>query len=158
MNYLEFAIQMELDGAKYYKELAELNKNNSLHSIFILLAKDEEYHAETLKKKAAELPYQLMESRALEEYVNVFQTPDEGDEAVVHQLEGYRLALEKERESIKLYEKMLAEAEDINSKEFFNYLIEQEKSHYKIFDGLIDHLRKAKEWVESAEFNKNETY
>jgi len=31
MNSIEFAINMELDGVKYYTEQAEINKDNSLN-------------------------------------------------------------------------------------------------------------------------------
>ena len=49
MNSIEFAINMELDGVKYYTEQAEINKDNSLNTVFLLLAKDEGNHARILK-------------------------------------------------------------------------------------------------------------
>ena len=161
MNYLEFAIQMELDGEKYYYEQAEKNKENSLYTIFTVLAKDERMHAEALKKKGAELPHELTDENALYEYQNVFNST--GDfklkiKATPDQIDAYKLALEKESESIKLYEKMISQATDTEWEKLFNYLIEQEKAHYKIFDEIINHLAQANEWVESAEFNKKEAY
>ena len=36
--------------------------------------------------------------------------------------------------------------------------MKQEKAHYKIFDEIIQHLLRAEEWVEDAEFGVRETY
>lgn len=161
MNSLEFAINMELDGQKYYSEQAENNKNNSLHTIFQLLAKDEGCHAEMLKKELREVTYELIDNNILSESNNVFRGM--GDfknkfSAIPNQLEVYRLALEKEQQSIDLYEKFLDDARDDNSKKLFEFLVEQEKNHFKIFDGLILLIERPEEWVEDAEFGTREDY
>lgn len=161
MNFLEFAINMELEGEKYYTEQANKNKGNSLHTIFSLLAKDEKKHAEILKSKANKLPYELVADEAFNEYKNVFkEIEDFKIEAndVPDQLDAYKLAIEKEKESIDLYKKMLCEATDDEGKRIFKYLIEQEEAHYKIFDEIIAHIVRVKEWVESAEFGLREKY
>lgn len=155
MNILEFAINMELEGEKYYKEQAEKNNDNSLKNIFLILAKDENNHAEILQNKSNNLPYELNNNETLSEAKNLFkgikdfkneikQTPD--------QLDLYRAALEKEKESIQLYEKLLSEANDDKSKDLFNFLINQEKDHYTTLDELVSQLNKSNDWVESAEF------
>ena len=68
------------------------------------------------------------------------------------QLDLYRVALEKEKESIDLYEKLLSEATDDKSKDLFKFLIEQEKDHYITLEELVSQLNKCNDWVESAEF------
>lgn len=161
MDYLEFAIKMELDGEKYYLEQAEKNKGTSLASIFQLLAKDERKHAEIIRNKSKELPYELKEDEALKEYKNVFEGVEDFSsklKTAPGQIDAYRLALEKEKESIDLYEKMGHEARDEDGKKLFSFLVEQEKAHYKIFDELIEYLLRAEEWVEDAEFGTRETY
>ena len=52
MNTFEFAINMELDGEKYYTGQAEMNEGNSLKTVFLMLAKDERNHSEILKKSS----------------------------------------------------------------------------------------------------------
>ena len=37
MNIFKFAIDMELDGLKYYREQAEVNKNNMLYPVCQML-------------------------------------------------------------------------------------------------------------------------
>ena len=115
MDYLEFAIKMELDGEKYYLEQAEKNKDTNLATVFKLLAKDERKHAEIVRKYAEKSPYELTEDEALKGYKNVFEdVEDFGSEIKTDpsQIDAYRLALKKEQESIELYEKMEKEASD----------------------------------------------
>lgn len=155
MNVLEFAINMELEGEKYYKKQAEKNNDNGLKNIFLILAKDENDHAKILQNKSNNLPYELNNNETLSAVKNLFegikdfkneikQTPE--------QLDLYRAALEKENESIQLYEKLLSEANDDKSKDLFKFLINQEKDHYTTLDELVSQLNKCNDWVESAEF------
>ena len=161
MDNIEFAIQMELDGEKYYNEQAELNKGNRLEKVFRLLAKDEKQHAEIVRKYADEKNFELADDNSFTEFENVFS--DEKDfklETTTDplQVDVYRLALTKEQESIDLYKKMMDEAETEDGKRLFGYLIKQEEYHYNIFDNLVDHLRKAEDWVEDAEFGRRPKY
>jgi len=155
MNVLEFAINMELEGEKYYNKQAENNNDNGLKNIFLMLAKDENDHAKILQNKSNNLPYELNNNETLSEAKNLFkgitdfkneikQTPE--------QLDLYRAALEKEKESINLYEKLLSESNDDKSRNLFNFLINQEKDHYTTLEELVSQLNKCNDWVESAEF------
>ncbi|KGK85496.1 rubrerythrin [Desulfosporosinus sp. HMP52] len=156
MNIFEFAIKMEIDGENYYKEQAEINKDNSLNTVFLMLAKDEKIHARVLQQKANQQAYDLSENETLSEAKNIFknmefkQTPD--------QLRVYRSALQNEQDSIDLYRTYLSEVTDDESKQLFEYLIKQEEDHYIILEELVLLVSRAEEWVESAEFGTREQY
>ena len=161
MNSLEFAINMELDGQKYYLEQAENNKDNSLKTVFLLLAKDEGCHADMIKKELAETTYELTDNKILTETNNVFKGV--GDfknrfKEIPNQIDVYRMALEREQESIDLYKKFLNDAVDESSKKLFDFLVKQEENHYRIFDNLITLVERPEEWVEDAEFGIREEY
>ena len=146
---------MEFEGEKYYKGQAESTKNNGLKTVFLMLAKDENTHAKVLQNKSNNLSYELKDNETLSETKNLFkEIEDFKDEIkqVPNQLDLYRAAFEKEKESINLYEKLLSQAEDDESKKLFNYLIKQEKDHYEVLDELVLHLNKSDDWVEAAEF------
>ena len=68
------------------------------------------------------------------------------------------MALEKEKESIELYEKMLEDAVDEKEKMLFKFLIKEEKEHYKLLNDLVLLVSRPEEWVESAEFGLREDY
>ena len=157
MNNLEFAINMEHDGEKSYKRQAEINKDNSLNTVFLLLEKDEAHHARILQNKFNE----LTDNNTLSQANNVFKESKgfiSEFEKIPNQLDAYKFALEIERKSIDLYTSFLSESTDDQSKELFEFLIKQEKDHYTIFEELILLIERPEEWVENAEFGIREEY
>jgi len=161
MNCIEFAINMELDGEEYYKEQATINKDNSLKAVFLVLAKDEESHARILKNKLKELSYNLQDNNTISEVKNVFEGIEDYKKEISIlpvQLELYKEALEKEKQSISLYEKLLSQATDDNEKKLFEYLIKQEKDHYAILEDFALLISRPDEWVEASEFGIREEY
>ncbi len=161
MTAVEFAIKMELDGEVYYSEQAEKAEHPGLKAVFTLLAQEEREHASLLEKYAAQREYELQESQVPKHFKGIFQ--DEKDlkvefKANPEELDAYKLALEKEKESIELYEKMGLEATSEEEKRLFAFLVEQETIHYNTFQNLIEHVIKAEQWVESAEFGLREDY
>lgn len=156
MDILEFAINMEIEGEKFYNDLAEKNKDNSISIVMQMLAKDEKEHANILRNRKLDVPEDLQNNNStLTEAENIFkkaksfkdivkQTPD--------QLDTYRLALEKEQQSIDLYQRLLLKTPDDKVKQIFEFLINQEKEHYKIIEELVLMLKHAEDWVEDAEF------
>ena len=162
MTSLEFAINLEIEGEKYYRKQAELNKDNYLKVVFELLAKDEKKHAEKLKNRLQRKVNDLKESSALKEVDNLFSGLNDfvtnlNDESQ-KQLKAYDEAMKIEKQSIELYEKLHDEAKDIEDKNLFAYLIEQEKEHYELFFNIVTLLNRPNEWVEDAEFGLREEY
>lgn len=161
MNDLKFAIDMELDGEKYYREQAEINKNNSLHSVCLMLAADEQNHARILIDKSNEKSFQLVDTDTLSGVKNIFEGIGDikaDDQETASQLDFYRIASDKEKQSIDLYSKYLAKAEGQQEKELFEFLIMQEQRHFAVLDELASLLRQADEWVENAEFGIRKEY
>ena len=155
MNILDFAINMELDGEKYYNDQAEIINDKYLKNIFLILAKDENSHAKILQDKSNNLSYDLKSNETLSEAKNLFKGIKDFKNEIKQkpdQLDLYRVALEKETESIDLYEKLLSQAEDDKSKKLFEFLIDQEKDHYITLEEIVSQLNKSNDWVEAAEF------
>lgn len=161
MKVLEFAINMELDGEKYYTDQAEINKENGLNKVFLLLAADEKNHAKTLKDRLNNISETFIISDTLSVSKNVFselKTFKDEFKLIPNQLDAYRSALEKEKESITLYKKLLAQAQNETDKILFQSLIKDEESHRNVLDDLVLLLNNVDDWVESAEFNITEEY
>jgi len=155
MNILEFAINMELDGEKYYNDQAEIINDKYLKNIFLILAKDENSHAKILQNKSNNLSYDLKSNETLSEATNLFKGIKDFKNEIKQkpdQLDLYRVALEKETESIDLYKKLLSQAEDDKSKQLFEFLLKHEKAHYTTLEELVSQLNKSNDWVEAAEF------
>ena len=159
MNNVQFAINMELEGRKYYLEQAELNKENELHTVFTMLADSEKDHAELLRRYRNDKVLDLSDSFIRPEFRSVFR--DLTQFAKGHsakQLEAYRVATEQEEKSIELYQNMLTEAEGPQDVELFEFLIKQEQEHLILFEELVKLVTRPEEWVESAEFGIREDY
>ena len=161
MNYLDMAIKLETEGETFYLEQADKNSGSEIERVFRLLANEERKHRELLDNLSKKLDYTIPETDSEIEFESIFR--DEKDfklETVVEpkQIDVYRLALQKEKESIELYQKMKEEASDEEEKALVDFLIKQEENHYRIFNNIVELLRKSEEWVESAEFGKRETY
>jgi len=155
MDILEFAINMEIEGEKFYKDQAEKAVDDQLKTVMLMLAKDESNHANILRNKVKELPYELEDNDIMTDTKSVFKGIEDFKCIIKDnpdQLDFYRLALDKERESIDLYEDLLSNATDYESKKLFDYLIDQEKGHYKFISELVTMLKHAEDWVEDAEF------
>ena len=155
MNALEYAVNMELDGEKYYKEQALLNENNSVKTVCLILAKDEGIHAKILKNKMDGLAYDLPSTDSYAKIKNLFEDIGNFKSEIKEtptQLEFYRVAQGKEKQSVDLYTDFLAKTADSDEQNLFRYLIDQEKLHFSLLDELAELLRHSEEWVESAEF------
>lgn len=161
MNLLEFAINMELDGEKYYAEQARLNKDNGLSKVFLLLAEDEKNHAHVLKNRISEISDVPKPGQTLNLTKNIFndlKNYKEDIKVLPSQLDGYKHALEKEFKSIELYKNLLSEAEDEKEKLLLKTIIKEEENHFTILEDMVGLINNAEEWVEAAEFNIEKPY
>lgn len=161
MKSLEFAIKMELDGEKYYLEQAELRKGTVLEQVFTMLAEDEREHARLLELHAEKHEYEFTEGRVYSAFRSIFENASEfrlDEKEIPSQLDVYQHAIGFEDDAIKLYQELLAEAETEADKKLFKFLVEEEQRHKQVFQDIVEHLRKADQWVESAEFGLQEDY
>ncbi len=159
MITIDFAINMELEGQKYYLEQADINKDNALNIVFTILAASEKEHALLLTKFKENEKFDLNDNFIQPEFKPVFRDlKNFRKEHTEKQLDCYRLASSQEDKSIQLYQDMLAKAVEPQEKELFEYLISQEKEHLALFEELVIMLTRPEEWVESAEFGIREDY
>lgn len=155
MNTLDYAIKMEQDGEKYYREQAEINKDNGLYAVCNLLAEEEKIHTQILENKKKNLAYNLVDSDFLSNAKNVYTGLNgiEVQEAnYPSQLDFYRTVCQMEEKSIDLYQKFLSDAVEEEDKKLYSYLIDQEKKHLEAFEEMSRLLQNSEWWVESPEF------
>jgi rubrerythrin len=158
MDMLEFAIQMEHDGEKYYEAQAALHQADGLRIVFTMLAGEERKHAGILRNKQKGMPYTL-DKPVRHDLKNVFSglASLKGDlKPAPDQLDAYRMALDMEKRSIDLYTKMLAEQGADHA--LCEFLIRQENGHYAIIEELVKVVSRPTEWVEAAEFGIRDEY
>ncbi|MBH1939566.1 ferritin family protein [Mobilitalea sibirica] len=161
MRLLDLALLMEQDLQSFYRKQAELNTGNSLHIVFSLLEKEEEKHTEILKSYSDKIVLPLTENNILDDVREIFKEMNDIKSEIKilpSQLDVYRIALEKEEQSLNFYRELYEKAVEEQSKNVFQHLINQEDKHCIILEELVKQLNRPEEWVESAEFGLREDY
>lgn len=161
MNLLDYAIKMEHDGEAFYREQAELNKDNSLFVVCNMLAEDEKNHALIIKYRNEQRPFELEDTDTLKRVRNVFSNAKDigsyGD-GVPDQLDFYMVASRMEKASIDLYSDLLSKSGSGEDRELYEFLIRQEEEHFRVLEELVVLLSHAEDWVENAEFGNRGEY
>lgn len=140
MNIYEFAMDMELDGKKYYEGLMNNATNEGIKNIFKMLAEDEQKHYDIIKemKNKGDLN---VSSETLRNANNIFSNmlkskeKFNGDDSTI---KAYKHARELEEKSIKMYEDYYGKANEESEKILFKRLAEEEKKHRLILDNIIE--------------------
>ena len=162
MSVFEFAMQMELDGEKFYREIAEKSTNPGLKKIFNTLADEEVVHYNTFKKLAEKTGADAIESDVLAKAKNIFvDLKNAGDfdiTAETLQTDAYKKAMEAEKEAYTFYEKKAEEADDENEKKILLTFAREERRHYRLLENVLEFVSRPDEWLENAEFAKMDEY
>ena len=148
---IEFAKEFEKNGANLYTELGIKAENLITKRLFYSLAKQEIEHLEVIENYVITINYAKLEEQNIEEEMKeIFYSLREKNKAET-QLDGYKIALELEKDGYSHYEKFYKEAEDENEKELFKFLMEQEKSHIDAIVNIYSYLTETGDWFEKEE-------
>ena len=73
MDTLAFAIKIEHDGERYYRDQAELNSGNSLFNVCVFLAEAEKNHAQLLIDLRNNKSLNTAQIKSAEEIKSIFK-------------------------------------------------------------------------------------
>lgn len=157
MNIYEYAMKVEKDGEKYYRELASKTDNVGVKSILNMLADEEVKHFMVFDKmnKNQVVPSQPNVD-IFKNTQNIFQKMREENTSprfTQDQIEFYKGALRSEENSYTFYTEKASMLEDGEQKEAFLRIAEEEKAHFVLLENLVEYVSAPESWVESAEFN-----
>ncbi len=156
MSIFEFAMQMEQDGEKYYRELANKTNSAGLKRIFNQLADDEVEHYKVFKNIKDHGSFDFPESTVLKDSKNIFENmktsggPDTTTEP--EQKDAYGVALEMEKKSYTFYEEKAESCDNPEEKKLLQAIAREEHRHYRLIEGIIDFICQPETWLENAEF------
>lgn len=157
MNIYEYAMKVEKDGEKYYRELASKTDNVGVKSILNMLADEEVKHFMVFDKmnKNQVVPSQPNVD-IFKNTHNIFQKMREENTSprfTQDQIEFYKGALRSEENSYTFYTEKASMLEDGEQKEAFLRIAAEEKAHFVLLENLVEYVSAPESWVESAEFN-----
>ena len=161
MDVYEFAMRMEKDGEKYYRDLAAGCSHKGLRSILGLLADAEVSHYEALKRMKDKEVAVLPQSTVLDGAKTIFeQMASQGKGSVkgLGELELYRKALDIEKHSIEFYRHHLAKAGTDAEKVALESIIDEERRHYRVLEMIMELISQPDRWLENAEWHHLDKY
>jgi len=164
MNIYEYAMKMEKDGEKYYRELAGNSRTEGIKSILTMLADEEVKHFNVianLRKHAENSP--SAKTTVLENAKNIFTEMKEAKVDLHFEssdLGAYRIALDIEDKSRKFYLDQAGKAEDEGEKQIFLRLAGEEQKHFRIMENLVEFVARPEpgNWLENAEWHHLDEY
>ena len=155
MDIFKYAMQMEKDGEKFYRELAQKTTNIGIRNILTMLAEAEVVHYNTFKKMSEDLKVELPETNILTDVKNLFAGIKESGEFSninISQIELYRKAQEIEKKSEDFYLSKARELGDVSQKQILAKIAKEENAHYLILESIINLVSRPQQWLENAEW------
>jgi|AMWB02.1.fsa_nt_gi rubrerythrin len=157
MNVLDVAASKELEMKSCYEKIARESTLVGIRTIFSLLARDEEKHYEmVLALRGGTCPELPTDSTVLETartMVGSFVGDKDVAGLLRNDLDGYRLALAMEGESVRSYEKLAAVQNDAASRKMLLKILGEERKHYNVVENLYDFASKPEYFLAWAEFS-----
>jgi rubrerythrin len=153
---IKTAIQMEKDGYSFYTKAAAQTTSDMGRSIFESIANDELIHLNIFEKMFKDIVGkdewdELVNSS--KKYANINLFPKDLKEVTganpdANEIDALRIAMDGEKEAIEYYTKIRDSLSDDQVKEIINEIIEQEKNHYRIFEGEFNHINTTGYWFD----------
>ncbi|MGL1885535.1 MAG: ferritin family protein [Reichenbachiella sp.] len=155
MDIFEYALKMELDGEKFYRDLADKSTHIGFKKIFTMLADDEVEHYRILKElqKRDTTPTKSKNGQ-VDTAKNVFQEIKNADEQFSEnekQKNIYFNAAKIEDEARLFYEEQAKKTEDKELKMLFVSLAEEERKHASLLEEIGDFVGAPDHWDVDAE-------
>ena len=161
MDIYEYAMQMEVDGERYYRELASITENPGLKNILTMLADAEVKHYHIFQKMKNNEKAETTDAEFLSGVKNIFVQMREKKEVLdveKSQIELYEKAQDIEKKSEEFYLEKSDEVEEPERKEMFRKIAREEKRHYAILQNIIDFVSKPDTWLENPEWYHLDEY
>ncbi|MDO8141825.1 MAG: ferritin family protein [Candidatus Brocadiales bacterium] len=154
------AIQMELDGIKFYNDLAARTLHPMGKAMFKSFIEDEKLHAKRLRAllSAQNETIPVREKRTInprERLVTIFQNM--GDELKkkvdvnTNDIDAVKLAMGIEEKGIQFYEQAARETRDKRDSETYRFLAGEEKTHFSILKNTLEYLENTELWEAERE-------
>jgi len=156
MNAYQYAMRMESEAERFYRDLADGISDTTIKNVFNMLADEEVKHFAIFEKmsKNAELPSicNIDISAKVREIFTDIKGCNRKYTFTDEQVSYYEKAAKIEDDAAKFYEEKAKEMTDSAQKEAFLAIAREERKHQVIMKNLADFVASPDAWLESAEF------
>jgi len=158
MNVYEYAMKVEKEGEKYYRDLAQKTEDAGLKQVLTMLADEEVKHYATFEAMLGRTPLPIQPTVAVFKGAKtIFQKIKASNPTVSftkEQVDFYAHALALEEKSYNFYIEKAALLEDAEEKAAFLRIAQEEQQHAALLENLIDYITYPERWIEDAEFSR----
>ncbi|MCP4566003.1 MAG: ferritin family protein [FCB group bacterium] len=165
MNPFEYAMNMEMDGKKYYEEQASKMSEPVLKRIFTELADDEDRHYQIFKAMMAgkfDGYEKAFETDVLKQAKNIFKEMSDAKKNISDFSEGVRAVWVKARDieddAEGYYRGQAEKAESEKEKKMWNKIADEEHKHWVALDNVVNFIDRPNQWLADAEWADIEEY
>ena len=156
MNAYQYAMRIENEAERFYRDLAEGISDNTIKNLFNMLADEEVKHFKVFEKMAqnAELPSiaNMDMSAKIREIFTDIKGCNRKYTFTDEQVSFYEKAAKIEDDAAKFYMEKAEEMTDPLQKEAFLAIAREEKKHQELMQNLANFVAAPDSWLESAEF------
>lgn len=163
MDPFEYAMQLELDGRKYYLEQAAKMSEPSLKRIFTELADDEQRHYQVFKLMSEgrfDDYEESFKSNVLPALKSIFREMTETNEEISDFPKGVQAVWEKARDieddAEKFYREQAIKAENDKLREIWSNIADEEHKHWVALDNVVNFISRPNQWLADAEWSNIE--
>ena len=155
LQALRQAMRLEEDGYEFYTEAAERTADPRGREMFLSLADDEELHLRTVQDQYEALSSGKGWLSFSDEEMDIelvglgeplFPPEKEAVSPEASDIDALLFALQIENESYEFYGKAAAETADPAGKAMYQYLADQERTHFDILMLNYEHLTSTGSW------------
>lgn len=164
MSVFDHAMQMELDGKKYYEEAMDNIEAPELKTILQDLARDEQKHYLIFKAMRDGEKAEYVDSEATDIFAsmkNVFVQLKEANKDYAFDETAksvWEHAREIEKKSEHYYRTEADKLEDKAQAEILHKIADEEHKHWVTMENIINFLDRPTTWLEDAEWSNLEDY
>lgn len=155
MNAYEYALKLEKDGEKYYRELADKSPYPGLKTVFNILAEEEVKHCHVIEEMMKDSNVDAEKLDIVLDTKTIYETLlSEKDNVNFNndEVKFYEEAIAREDGAEKFYVKKAQELDTENEKQIFLKLAAEEKKHVDVLQNILDFIQEPQKLVAAAEF------
>lgn len=161
MHIFEMAMQMEAEGERFYRGLAEKTTNKGLKRIFTMMADEEKMHFRLFEALHRRDDPDIEEGGLEWKVERLFKEIHEQEEHLTGdspQEEVYKAALDDEIKTVSVYRGLLEKVETHGQRKALEKVIREEEEHVRVLENMVEYLQRPALWMENAEFVHAEEY
>ncbi|MGI6595642.1 MAG: DUF2202 domain-containing protein [Elusimicrobia bacterium] len=150
---INFAREFERDGAIFYIEMGMKADNIITKKLFYTITRQEIEHLEAIDSfiiNGLHRNYEDSGEKVEIEMRDFFKKLKAKGVSESH-LQAYETAIDMEKRSYQLYERFYHEAKNDEERNFFNFLMSEEKKHLDAFVNVYSYLSDTDDWFQQEE-------